>query len=435
MTFVQPAYTASTKNSPMCAPKSLNLLILSDIHFGSLSEHPDFALADFPSDLAIENAVPVKANLIERVSQFEGPIDAILVPGDLTSKARPDEFLGCQSVVREIASAIGVTEDRIFFTFGNHDVNWKITQLSKCSGNTPTAEDHDDLDYLHAGACLGNLFVQNTSITQSGPLPGTGVYDGDAFQLVIANTGFYCHSEQEVPHGRLGIDQLNWLRAVLEIPVPKDRWRVLMLHHHPANYPYPALHHDLSTLAEGSELMRLVGGSGVDFVCHGHRHHPIHKTLIESEWVAPVTILCAGSVAVNAAHRANGHVPNVFHIVSLERRAANGAAEGHIHTYQYSIHSGWQHRAFSAETPMNPVQSFGSSLGKTEAAEILREMLHEAQQSGQENTPLCDYADLPWDLKCWPFEALNDELRAIGKEFGLKIVGSYPKDIMTRVVK
>ncbi len=81
------------------------------------------------------------------------------------------------------------------------------------------------------------------------------------------------------------------------------------MHHHPFNYPFPTISEDISQIKEGVEFIELAEKNGVDFVIHGHRHHPKVKTVLP-EGYAPITYFCAGSPSVNAEHRSNGEIPN-----------------------------------------------------------------------------------------------------------------------------
>ncbi len=100
-----------------------SLLVLSDIHFGQLSCSSDFALPPNNAN-EFQNAVSMKASLIETAAN--SGVDAIVVTGDLTSIASPAEFIGAVQAVNEIRAGCGVAAENVFFTFGNHDTNWRI---------------------------------------------------------------------------------------------------------------------------------------------------------------------------------------------------------------------------------------------------------------------------------------------------------------------
>lgn len=317
----------------MTVPRKLTFLLISDIHFGPSAFSVDFALKDAPPKHQISAAVPMKPSLIEAL--LDKSISVLLASGDLTSTGSPSEFDQCSATVFEIGSALGLQNENIFFTFGNHDVDWRVSSLA-----TEDGREKDPL-YTKVAGKIGGIFVKNPTPSSEGPLPGCAVYERAGFALFVANSGYYCSHAQAYRHGILGEEQLKWLEGSLSAIASDDLcWRILLLHHHPQNYPYPTPTEDISCLHEGSELLELIGKSRIDIVCHGHRHHPYLRTMMLSGWTAPVTFLCAGSLAVNEVERRLGEIPNVCHVVNLESRNPDGAAIGNVLTYKYTTSLG-----------------------------------------------------------------------------------------------
>ena len=117
-----------------------SFLVLSDIHFGKFSVSSDFAALGNPPVHAISNAISMKASLIDRAREYG--VEGILVSGDLTSIASPGEFLGTKQVVTEIANALSIPIANVFYTFGNHDINWRITGLATDNGEGDADEGY-----------------------------------------------------------------------------------------------------------------------------------------------------------------------------------------------------------------------------------------------------------------------------------------------------
>lgn len=403
------------------------MLILSDIHYGKSADFPPFkSVGSLPT--SVTAGVPMGKDLIRIVKKLTPKPDAILVLGDLTSIGSPSEFDGCVNILREIASSIGVNKDMVFFTFGNHDVDWRICSL----GN---ATEHFDKDFLYnqIAASVGAQYALNPPNLKSGPIPGSGVYETEDFVLFIVNSGYFCITNQSVPHGKLGDEQIEWLRDAFARHNADDRWRILMLHHHPFNYKYPTLSHDISTLEEGPELLELIGEHSVDFICHGHRHHPKHKTQLENKWKRPATFFCAGSLAVHAGERCHGTIPNLFHIVDLESRLSSGGAFGRVHTYEYSMADGWRAIKNTSETPLDHIQHFGAVTPQKELEEMIKVFLLNAAKNlvpGKiKMVALTKYDLLSPEFKCHPLDKLNELLKTVAIRNGYQIIGQYPKEI------
>ena len=412
----------STATEPFVMEPTV-LLILSDIHFGKLAVSREFATEADPPAHEISNAVSMKASLIYRAKQLKP--DAILVTGDLTSIASPAEFAGSVQIVNEIAQALGVRPKNIFYTFGNHDINWRISGLG-----TANEKFKEDPGYGSIAGRMPGLLVENKQCDVAGPVPGSGIFRRPHFEIVIANTGFHCVHDQAFPHGRLGPEQLEWLRSQLPDERDRAKWLILMLHHHPFNYPYPTPGTDISTLEEGSELVDLIGKTGVDIVCHGHRHHPNIYCEMRDGWVAPVTFFCAGSVAVAEHHRNKGEIPNLFHVVLLENRSSQGAAVGRIESFEYSSGQGWIPARRSPCLPLDPSQRFGSCSTSSDRNEsgtsLLRERLGTSQS---EWVDLPGFGDLPLPLQCMPASDLKQLLASCAQTLDCSIVGNYPETV------
>jgi 3',5'-cyclic AMP phosphodiesterase CpdA len=410
------------------APKPIRLLLISDVHFGKLAATPEFALSGHNALHPIQGAVSMKKHLIQTVKGIIPIPQALLVLGDLTSIASPSEFRGSVHAVIEIAGGVGINEENVIFTFGNHDVDWRI-----CSLATPTGQFPKDEFYNTIAAHAGNFFAENPPTFENGLLPGSGVFVNDDFELFVLNSGHFCVSDQDYRHGKLGEDQLKWLDFVLQRDTPLPKWRILMVHHHPFNYPYPTLAKDISTLEEGAELVELAGRRGIDFVCHGHRHHPKISTQMAATWKGPVTYFCAGSLGVNETERNNGQIPNLFHVVSLESRLSNGAAFGSVQTFEYAASEGWRQIRNTKETPLDHIQYFGVIATASELSAFAKNFLlpyaNRTNSGSRGSVMLPSYTDLPPEFRCQACNDLNTLLQRAARDAGCKTVGLYPGEV------
>jgi predicted phosphodiesterase len=396
----------------------LRFLLISDIHFGSLAESGDFALEGSPPPHAISGAVAMKRSLIEALTGKR--IAALLVSGDLTSSGGPAEFCQCRDAILGIADALGIQRGAIFLAFGNHDVDWRISELAR--------EGRPDADprYKDVAAHVGSIFIEAGNATKLGPLPGCAVHECEQYVVITANTGYFCTKDQVYRHGRLGAEQLGWLASETnKLKTDDKRWRILLLHHHLYKYPYPTPTEDISEVEESAELRDIVGRSKIDIVCHGHRHHPIHHTIMISEWAAPVTFLCAGSLAVNAVERRHGEIPNVCHVVTLTSRET-GCATGHIETLRYGSSEGWVPVSYSPVVPFDAVQRFGSIATEDECRRHVCDIISQAM-SDDDYIDLPQYESLPYPLRCMPVTKLNALVKEVASTaYSRKIIGDYP---------
>lgn len=342
-------------------------------------------------------------------------VSAILVAGDLTSTGEPAEFAECGATISGVADAIGVDARNVFTCFGNHDVNWAIARLGERSNDTL---------YSHVASSVGELFARNKEPNEVGPCFGTGVYRRDGFVVFVLNSGTFCDHDQAYPHGRLGQEQLKWITEAFARCDDTSDWRIVMVHHHPRNYPYPVPMADISAIEEGAEFLQVVGRNRVDVVVHGHRHHPIMQTVMESSWSSPVTFVCSGSLSVNAIHRSAGEIPNAFHILSLERRSDAEAALGVLKSFRYTSSRGWIPSEHSDAFPLDPVQRFGQLATEAQRRNMAAQVVERSIASSGGKLPT--HQDLPGELQCVSSAELNALIAGAAKELQHRPIGSYP---------
>lgn len=398
-----------------------NFLILGDIHFGSFAEHPDFLLKARVNDALLTNPQPMVEGLIKTASSLCPKIDGILVPGDLTSTAEPAEFLECQQVIEKIAKGLNVPSTAIYTTFGNHDVNWSISQIADGVAGRP-----QDLAYKTIAAHVGAVLLDANEAEMTGPLPGSGYWVKENYDLVMLNTGFECCHDQKLRNGNLGQLQVAWLNT-LPNPMP-GKLRILTLHHHPINLPYPTVVTDTSTLAEGADLVVEIARLGVDFVVHGHRHHPFLHTEMKQGWTKPVSFLCAGSVGVGSKHRQGGDIPNLFHIVCFDSRAPSGAVTGVVHTQAYRVGTGWAPTPYSKEVPLDARQPFGGFATLDDAAKAFATQLQLKESTGVVKLPA--FQDLPLEVRSRPVAQVNEIVSSVLSGQGFSMVGLFPDAVI-----
>ena len=355
--------------------------------------------------------------MITAIRNTDLKINAMLVPGDLTSTGEPSEFIECMELLVKIAETLVIPKERIFITYGNHDVNWNISKLA--DGNSEKA---GDTYYKHVAARLGPTLLNSPTLTNIGPIPGSGQHIDDKYELTILNSGHDCCHDQQIKNGNLGQEQLNWIR---KLPIgAKDKFKILMIHHHPMNLPYPVVIKDLSTLAEGPELLKEINRLEIDFVIHGHRHHPMLHTDMIHGCPKPVSFLCAGSVGAGSMDRNDGDIPNSFHIISFAERTSRGSISGKVLTYCYRGGSGWTKTAYSLQNPIDPESYFGACNTELEAKQDLELFIQ--NNSNLKLIKFPDLGALPLSVRCLTIEKINLMIQDVLESCELRMSGQYP---------
>ena len=398
-------------------------LILSDVHYGDLAHLENFGKQGVSSD---EDLYGIATSIVDILSQEGNSIDFVFVLGDLTSRGSPGEFQDVYRFLLGLCKLLDVSEDNLFITYGNHDVDWSICKLK-----TEHVEHHNA--YCVTAANLGSLFAPPGKFTVTGPVIGCGVTHLDGIDLISLNSGIECYDDQAIKHGKLGAEQFSWLQNELESHLRADSTKITILHHHLMRLPYAITIHDLSALEEGPNALDVLGKCGVDIVLHGHRHHPIAHTEIKSNWIKPITFFCAGSFGVAASERAQGILPNTIHTITFDTNVGNLFSEGLISSYQLNSLSEWEPLvAKHTEYPLNQQQWFGAADASQQAESEINVILSQVESALKKNDhiELPEYNSLPLALRCIFLAELNNLLQAKANSKDIEITGDYPKNCL-----
>jgi len=350
----------------------MRIALISDIHYGAMSATSELAIQGEPLQCGETlNASPLFQGLINTLKD-EKP-DYLFIAGDLTTSGNPLEFRNCYEKIYQLAKDINISLDNVIICLGNHDIDLRITRLiDSYKKNTGTTYSSNDIDFLamnylelaHGWAVNKNTNPPDNLVHFKYPYNGApcaGVVERDDCIIFVLNSSYLCSHDESKKHGYLSNQQLQWFGDLIRKNSSSSKVKIVLLHHHPFNYPFPLPGRDISTLEEGSELYKICGECGVDLVLHGHRHHPKAKTISESGWDKPVTYICAGSLSVNATHRLHGSIPNTFHIIEY-----NSREKIILKNYEYSYTSGWTTvKNYRDEVPLEDRILLGKAINAT----------------------------------------------------------------------
>jgi len=316
----------------------MRFAVISDIHFGALSRTIELSVPGEP----IVDESSGGHSLLEGLKQTlkDNDVEYLFIAGDLTSVGSPQEFYYCEEKIIEIAEAADIPKQNIICGAGNHDIDRNISKLANKDKTDESSLElvqlvKDHYQYIAANAAQLNL--NKIPIPGNGPVPFSGFLENDQFITFILNTSLLCSHDQKIPHGKLSKKQLDWFEALAKEKDSDPRTKIVLMHHHPMNYSYPSPAFDASMIEEGCELVDRAGKYGINLIIHGHRHHPTALTRMEEGWKHPIAFLCAGSLSVNAKHRAYGEIPNTIHIVEIKK-----SEEIILFNYSFSSAEGWK---------------------------------------------------------------------------------------------
>jgi predicted phosphodiesterase len=311
------------------------LLVISDMHIG---EHAHCA-----SMMANPTALHMNVELLESfkklIKQVGVPINAILFPGDFTQSSKPSEVAKFDTIANEIISQCNLKHKQVYVTFGNHDSDWNV-QIS-----APADEDKE----VYFGRRYENLkkskLIKNVLKRAEGNL-----YDdhyalwNDDVTVLTLNTA---HAEKYDDKIKCGFFQRETLQKIRDIHgtelKKRDRFKVLMIHHHPILYPNLVKYwRDHSALQEGQLLLDFSNEMGFDVIIHGHRHAPDYEAKLNQS-NRQIICFCCGSFSARLHTALMGTVSNQVHLFELTGRdTATGVALGSVKTWSFASNEGWR---------------------------------------------------------------------------------------------
>jgi len=203
------------------------------------------------------SALMKAVSTINRLPEFVGPIDAVIVTGDLTDFGTEAEY----QVFREITASLK-------------------TPLAVLPGN------HDRREPLR------RAFADLSSMPEQGPMNWCLSFDD------MSIIGLDCLVEG-APHGELTEQTLAWLAETLDrLP---DKPVLVATHHHP--FESKIVHMDKQGLRNADQMIDILVQSSrtVSFVC-GH----VHRLIATVHRGIPMTIGPSPSHAVALDHRVDG---------------------------------------------------------------------------------------------------------------------------------
>jgi 3',5'-cyclic AMP phosphodiesterase CpdA len=250
--------------------KGSSLLWLSDTHFSLDSHHA------FPDESTAQ-----KQNLANRIEQLLGSekisLGGIVVSGDLTWRAAPEEFGKALACLKHLTRVTGLQSYQLAICPGNHDLEFSknpaikdalATELGPAS-RAAFSDFYEALYYLPPNEHLSS----GRRLILRGAVP---------VEIVCLNTSYLQqHAEMFQGHGFVGerqldraADAMGWnngdeTRAV----------RMLVMHHHllPTTYrEEAAIGARYSTVLDAEAVMRWVSKHRVRLVLHGHQHQPYY---------------------------------------------------------------------------------------------------------------------------------------------------------------
>lgn len=281
-----------------------------------------------------------RQKFVQFIQQEGITADYLVLPGDLTNKAHPEEVQLVSEFVMQAADALDVLHDKIVFAPGNHDVDWSVLELSDGTG-VRWGQRYDPIG--HSNFHFRTIVDQGEGDVFLPPHFCAWTFD-DLF-VVAYNSASHDNpvEKQHIHHGRADPVHLDAIRTHLDnIGSSDGRLRLFIVHHHPIDFANPvSTIPDFSLMTNAEGLLSILHEYSFDLLIHGHKHHPRFETH-STQTYPHLPILCSGSFSAEINTQWAGTVDNQFHIVLVNGRAGSGnRITGAITSWANNHARGW----------------------------------------------------------------------------------------------
>ena len=397
----------------------MKIALISDIHFGKDSKTKEFSVPFEKIEDETAGAVSLEQGVINLLKQYS--VEYLFIAGDLTSQGSPQEYFYCEKKILEIANTCGIPQNNIVCCFGNHDIDWNISNLYELHCKDANL-DKNDIQIIKNGYKQISAFAPYVNLkklrkhNETLSIPNVYVQLSPSFIVFVLNTSWDCGPGQEISHGNLSINQIKWFENEAKKYSNDNRYKIVLMHHHPFQYPYPVHYFDSSEIEDGAEFLNVVAKYGINLILHGHRHHPITKTLQLDGSSTPTVFLCAGSLSANS--KLLNEVPNTIHIIDLD--ADKKVID--LYNYEYSIAEGWVPVKQAKVKPLDDKMHLGKIISDKELDELVMNCVKSSRR-------IWKWQDLPEEVHFRLYSDVNDSFKKAIDNAGYIMIGTFPDHV------
>jgi WD40 repeat protein/3',5'-cyclic AMP phosphodiesterase CpdA len=295
---------------------SITIVHLSDLHFGEQHRHGRDVSPE-GEDQPPSLAELLIADLSYLKDQYGIQPDLVVVSGDLSETALPDEFRQASACLNQVREELGLSTREVLIVPGNHDISWLKCQayLFNCMAEQiePVAPLWPKYE-LYADM-FADFYGCDEADRADGPqfprdLPWT-LFEVPQLRTVAAglNSTINESHRTEDHYGHCGRAQYEWFAEQLARYEEMGWLRIGILHHNPRIADLD----DRKSLRDVQEFEKILLPR-LNLVLHGHRH----ERRPDSMGSAGIPVLGVGSAGVKAAKRAP-EIPNQYQVLKVRR--------------------------------------------------------------------------------------------------------------------
>lgn len=335
---------------------SLPVIIhISDPHFGSFER--DGKVVEMHRFIEGQYSRKLSEHLTREFKAADGHFRfssenlILAISGDLTYRARPEEFDRVRQFLVEVCDGIGISRERVVIVPGNHDVDWLGSKqdISRRFDNYIGF-----LDEFYGSELFRTLYPRikwDLKVNSKRPAAADLVSSVRIGPVVIIGMNSCVYETDQNHYGFIGGRQLEFVDSLLAPHREQASIRVAVFHHHLHPYPEPIEERtagdpmlDLSTVRDAGIVERNLERLGFDIALHGHKHKPqVRETRIRNrnergvQRTPPLIICGAGSIGVDSRELEHNQ-PNQYAVLELKKTVrAEGASFLRLESRELSL--------------------------------------------------------------------------------------------------
>lgn len=403
--------------------KKLTLAVISDMHVGEGSRAKDLC----PSSREHKTPKPddnYRGKFLDFVSKQGIKADYLLLPGDVTDGAQPDEVQIASEFIVSAADALGVAGEKIVFVPGNHDVDWEVMKIPD-STNLRHLQRYDPLrqESYHFKKIMdggtGDILAD----------PHFTLWQFDDLLVVGYNSAHHDDPNQQ-HYGLVDPKHIGEMREAIEkIAISPDQVRLFLVHHHPIQYSDPTSEEaDLSVMVNAEELHEILREFKFDILVHGHKHLPRFTTR-SVDGSPEIAFLCSGSFSVQIDTRWAGTINNQFHLITIDGRDPDELIiRGQVRSWTYYYSRGWE-PSEKKYAGIPHVEPFGTYTRPVKLEALLRPLLADRFKNADFVQWISVVSEVP-GLKHLRPEIVVSVLDTLAPEFNYRRLGETSESII-----
>jgi len=212
-----------------------------------------------------------------RKQKASGYIDGLIVCGDLSTLAMPEEF----DIARELIESIGFPPEAMIIIPGNHDSYTKSAHKRRLFENAFRCLRTNNLDSQSSLKANNTRFQKippadnQTLVADDAGIPEIYPYVIDESTFAIIGISTATPSRPMYATGRIGSRQLIALKENLARCKTKNKTVVLVMHH-PPEMPKTLAH---KSLLDSDAFQDVISENSPTLILHGH----LHKRVVTSQ--------------------------------------------------------------------------------------------------------------------------------------------------------